>query len=166
MKTTRGLVLLAVLPLALLAADAPPPGKKGPPPPAIEQLAWLAGRWHLEQAGRMIDEQWMAPAAGLMLGMSRTVAKSRVTGQEFLQIRVGPGGDLFYVAAPAGQEPATFQVKKLTDREVVFENPNRDFPQRISYLLKPDGSLLAAREGPGPDGNVKRIEFPYQRVNN
>lgn len=153
-----------VLPLTLFAADAKQKGKE-PPAPMIEKLAWLAGHWRMEQAGRVVEEQWMAPAAGVMLGMSRTVAKGRVVGHEFIQIRVGPGGDLFYIAQPSGQKEAAFQHTALADREVVFENPNHDFPRKITYTLKADGSLLAVIEGPRDDGTTRRVEFAYRRVN-
>ena len=162
-RWTWFLCSLALAPVLLAAADAKKPAKAAPPP-AINKLAWLAGRWRMEKSGRVIDEQWMAPAAGVMLGMARTVAKGKVVEHEFLQIREGPGGDLFYVAQPSGQKEAAFQLKSLTETEVVFENPQHDFPQKITYTLKADGSLLAAIEGPGPDGQVKRIEFPYQRL--
>jgi hypothetical protein len=99
-----------------------------------------------------------------MLGMARTVAKGRLVEYEFVQIREGPGGDLFYIAQPSGQKEAAFPIKTLADNAVVFENPLRDFPQSISYTLLADGTLLAAIEGPGPDGQLKRVEFPYQRV--
>jgi hypothetical protein len=161
-----------LLPLGLICLLLPGPGwaqgKRPPPPPsappAIIRLAWLAGSWRMEKSGRVIDEQWMAPAGGAMLGMTRTLAKGRVIGHEFLQIRVGPGGDLFFVSQPSGQTEAAFQIKSLSDTEVVFENPAQDFPQTISYTLRPDGSLLAAREGPGPDGQVKRIEYLYGKI--
>lgn len=163
----RGFVLAGLLalllPVVLLAADKNKPGKT-PPPPSIDKLAWLAGSWRAEKSGRMIEEQWMAPVAGVMLGMSRTVAKGKVVEHGFLQIRVGPGGTLFYVASPSGQETTTFQLKTLTDKEVVFENPAHDFPQRVMYALRADGSMLAAIEGANPDGTVKRIEYPYVRV--
>ena len=163
----RGFVLAGLLalllPVVLLAADKNKPGKT-PPPPSIDKLAWLAGSWRAEKSGRMIEEQWMAPVAGVMLGMSRTVAKGKVVEHGFLQIRVGPGGDLFYIAQPSGQKEAAFQITALTDREAVFENPNHDFPQKISYTLKADGSMLAAIEGPDADGEPKRIEYPFVRA--
>ena len=155
--------LVALLPSVMSAADAKKLAKAAPPP-AINKLVWLAGRWHMEKGGRVIDEQWMAPAAGVMLGMARTVVKGKVVEHEFVQIREGPGGDLFYIAQPSGQKEAAFQLTSLTDTEAVFGNPSHDFPQKITYTLKADGSLLAAIEGPGPDGQVKRIEFPYQRL--
>ncbi len=147
----------------LLGAEAKKSGKPAPPP-AIGRLGWLAGSWRMEKGGRVIDEQWMAPAGGVMLGMGRTIAKGRVMEHEFLQIREGPGGDLFYIAQPSGQPEATFQITSLSDTAVSFENPQHDFPQKISYTLQTVGVLLAAIEGPGADGQVKRIEFTYQRV--
>lgn len=133
-------------------------------PPAISQLAWLAGQWRMEKAGRVIDEHWMAPAGGVMLGMARTVAKGRVLSYEFTQIREGPGGELYFIAQPSGQKEATFKLLSLTETGVVFENKEHDFPQTVSYSLKPGGSMLAYIEGPGADGATKRIEYPFQRV--
>lgn len=156
-------LLVLLLPVALLAADRKKPGK-APPPPAIDKLAWLAGNWRMEQAGRVGEEQWMAPVADVMLGMGRTIAKGRVIEHEFLQIRVGPGGDLFYIAQTSGRKEAAFQNTALTDKEAVFENPNNDFPQKISYTLNADGSMLVAIEGPNEDGTTRRIAYPYVRV--
>jgi hypothetical protein len=155
--------LLLLLPAFLVAADPRPAGPVKASV-AINQLAWLAGHWRMEKAGRVVDEQWMAPAAGVMLGMGRTLARGKVIEHEFLQIREGPGGALYYIAQPSGQKEAAFQIKSLTGTEAVFENLQHDFPQRISYALQADGTLLAAIEGPGTEGQVRRIEFAYKRV--
>jgi Domain of unknown function (DUF6265) len=165
MRFVRHLSLLLLLPMLVLAADKSKPAKQAPPP-AIAKLTWLAGNWRMERNNRVVDEQWMIPAGGVMLGMGRTVVKGKEVEHEFLQIREGPGGALFYIAMPSGQKEAAFQVKSQTDTSVVFENQLHDFPQRISYTLQPDGSLLAAIEGTSPDGEAKRIEFPYQKVSN
>ncbi len=156
--------VLAVLAALLVPALEGASKKKPAPPPAITRLAWLAGNWRTEINGRLMDEQWMAPAGGLMLGMMRTVAKGRLVDHKFLQIREGPGGDLFYVLQPAGQKEAALQITSLTETGAVFENPENEFPQKISYTLQSDGSLLAAVEGPDADGGTKRAEYSYQRV--
>lgn len=152
-----------LIPLGLFAADpkAPPAATAAV---AINQLQWLAGRWRTERAGRVVDEHWMAPAAGVMLGMSRTISRGKVIEHEFIQIREGPGGALHFIAMPSGQKEAAFQIKSLSATEAVFENLQHDFPQRISYTLLPDGSLLAAIEGPGKDSQTRRVEFGYKRV--
>jgi hypothetical protein len=160
MKRLLGLLFL---PLCLFAADpkAPPAATAAV---AINQLTWLGGHWRMEKAGRVVDEHWMTPVAGVMLGMSRTVSRGKVIEHEFIQIREGPGGALFYIALPSGQKEAAFQVVSLSATEAVFENPQHDFPQKISYALQADGTLLAAIEGPGKDGQLRRIEFPYKRI--
>ncbi|MDI1335586.1 MAG: DUF6265 family protein [Lacunisphaera sp.] len=150
------------MPVVLFAAEAKKKAKA--PPPSIDKLAWLAGNWRGEKSGRVFEAQWMAPAGGVMLGMGRTVAKDREIDHEFLQIRIGPGGELFYIAAPSGQETASYQLKSMEEKAVVFENLNRDFPQRIIYTLRADGSLLAAIEGANGDGTTKHIEYPYART--
>ncbi|HWA28836.1 MAG TPA: DUF6265 family protein [Lacunisphaera sp.] len=155
--------LPAFLALSVFAvAQQPPPA--APASFSIAKLAWLAGHWRLERSGRVVDEQWMAPAGGTMLGMARTVSKGKLIEYEFVQVREGPGGELFYIAQPSGQKEAAFKVVSLTDTEVVFENKEHDFPQVIGYGLQPDGSALAWIEGPGKDGKPKRIEYPYKKV--
>ena len=140
------------------------PKKKTPPPPAIAKLAWLAGSWRLEKNSQVVDEQWMVPAGGVMLGMQRTLERGKVREFAFLQIREGPGGSLFFVRQVSGQKEAAFQSKTLTDTAVVFLNQLQDFPQTISYTLQPDGSMVAAEEGTGADGQPKRIEIAYRRI--
>ncbi len=132
--------------------------------PSLERLRWLAGDWRMERAGRVVDEHWMAPSGGVMLGMSRTVAKGKMVEHEFTQIREGPGGDLFYVAMPARQKEAAFKALSQTDTEIVFENKDHDFPQIIGYRLNSDGTVLAWIEGPRSDGTTRRVEYAYKRV--
>ncbi len=132
--------------------------------PTVEDFAWLTGHWRLEKGGRVIDEQWMAPAGGVMLGMARTVKDGRVVEHEFVQLRAGADDIVAYRVSASGQPEVVFRLASLKDGKAVFENLQHDFPQRISYEQRPDGSLLAAIEGPGRDGQLKRIEYPYQRI--
>ena len=155
-------MLLALLaPAGLAGADK---HKAAPPAPVIAKLTWLAGNWHQEKGGRITDEQWMAPVGGVMLGMSRTVAKGRVVEQAFRQIREGPGGDLFYVLQMAGQPEAAYQGTTVGDSEVVFENPEHDYPRKISYRLQPDGSLQVGLEGVDAEGQPKFAQTALQKA--
>lgn len=162
-RLTRSLAVSVCLAVGLFAVDpvAPSPVTATF---AISQLGWLAGHWRMERGGRVVDEQWMAPGGGVMLGMARTIARGKVVEHEFIQIREGPGGALFFIAMPSRQKEATFQVVTLSANSAVFENPQHDFPRKISYSLGPDGSLLAVIEGPGSDGQTRRVEFSYKRI--
>jgi hypothetical protein len=154
------------LPLALAAllltvvAEAQEPVAR----PTLQDFAWLAGHWRIEQGERLVDEQWMAPAGGLMIGMARNVQAGKVREYEFTLLRQEPNGDIVYVASPSKQTQTTFKLTSLRGGEAVFENPEHDFPKKVIYTRKADGSLLAAIEGPGRDGKTRRVEYPFKRV--
>lgn len=158
MKTRTSLILalLSALTLGLAAADVAAP--KTP----VTALAWLAGTWTFERSGRTVTERWTEPAGGMMIGTSQTIANDRTVEYEFIVIRADAQGDLAYVAKPSRQPEASFKLVKATARELVFENPTHDFPQKISYVLKDDGTLLGAIEGTR-NGKSRRVEFPYRK---
>jgi hypothetical protein len=157
----RAVVVALACALATLAVSGATKSK-APPHPTITKLAWLAGSWRMEKGGRVIDEQWMVPGAGVMPGMQRTIIRGRLADQQFLQIREGPGGDVFYVAQVNGQKEAVLQLTSLADNAVVFENPVEDFPRKITYTLQADGALLVVVEGQAPDGQDKAAELLFQ----
>ncbi len=132
-----------------------------PPARHVTQLSWMAGCWTRTLPDGVNEEHWMKPAGGSMLGMSRTVRGGRTAEFEFLRI-AEVNGSLAYVAKPSGQAEATFPVKTLTEREVVFENPTHDFPQRVIYRQNTDGSVNARIEGT-MNGQVRGMNFPYAR---
>lgn len=136
---------------------------EGPATPRIEDFGWLAGRWESERNGRRVSEQWMGPAGGTMLAMSRTVQDGRTREWEFLVLAVDAEGGVTLTAAPSGQARTTFKLATWTRDSFVVENPTHDFPQRIGYALQPDGSLRAWIEGER-GGKTRRIEFAYRRM--
>jgi hypothetical protein len=156
---------LAVLALAV----ATPAGSQVPRPPSsdIRSASFLAGCWRLERPGlpaeaRVVDEHWMGPAGGLMLGMSRTVTRGRATEHEFTRIEERDGR-LVFVAQPSGQPQAEFVARQVEAGTLVFENPLHDFPQRIEYRSQGRDRLEARIEGT-VQGKVRARDFPYVRV--
>jgi hypothetical protein len=109
-----------------------------------------------------VDEQWMAPAGGAMLGMSRTVVGGRLREYESLRIQA-VGDTLVYAASPSGQQPTEFRSSLVRPGEVVFENPAHDFPQRIRYRLSAPTVLVATIEGDRA-GRRRPVVFSYSRV--
>jgi hypothetical protein len=65
-----------------------------------------------------------------MVGMSRTVAGSRLSEYEVIVIRED-GGSLVDEAHPSGQAGASFRSIEASGHRAVFENRLHDFPQRI-----------------------------------
>jgi hypothetical protein len=162
---------LAALALLLVAvpATAQEGGAVGSPvadtlptgPASVEDLAWLAGSWGFEDGARRYEEHWTGPDGGTMLGMSRTVAGGRTVAHEFLRIDERDGR-LVYTASPSGQRTASFTSTEVSGDRVVFENPEHDFPTRVIYTRRPDGSVLARVEGV-MDGEPGGSDFPLER---
>jgi hypothetical protein len=108
----------------------------------VDDLGWLAGCWELRSGGTVVVEMWMPPAGGMMLGASRTVSNGQVRASEKLMMVDSENG-MNYVADPSGQTLTTFPAVAVTDTSFTVENLQHDFPQRISYFLVADDSLVA-----------------------
>ncbi len=129
----------------------------------VHRLSWLSGCWQHTRPGRVVDEQWMTPRGGQMLGMSRTVRGDTIVSEfEHLQI-LERNGRAIYHAEPSGQKPTDFEAQSVSDTLVVFANPAHDFPQRVIYRRRGADSLIARVEGT-MNGQQRGIDFPYARV--
>ncbi len=145
-----------ILALALQATPAPPPSD-------INKLAFIGGCWTLVRPnGTKIEETWLAPAGGAMIGMSRSVRDGKLREFEFMRILPAADGKLQYVAIPSGQPEAAFPVKEIGENAATFENPQHDFPQRILYRLVDKDTLVARIEG-SVGGQARSADFPYKR---
>ena len=130
-------------------------------PPRASDLAFLAGCWTLERGGRTVEEHWLAPSGGSLLGVGRTVGGGKTLEFEFLHIRE-EGDGLIYIAKPSNQPEASFRLTAHSGDSVTFENPTHDFPQRISY--RRSGDALFARTEGTTNGRTRGVDFPYTRT--
>jgi hypothetical protein len=128
----------------------------------LDRLAWLGGCWEASAEGRVTIEMWMPPAGGLMVGASRTVANGRARAYEHLRLHID-GEQLVYTAIPSGQTETAFRSTALGDSGFTVENPQHDFPQRITYHRTGQDTMTARVEGPGPNG-PRGFEVRYRRV--
>ena len=129
----------------------------------LDKLAWLGGCWKSDTAEAGTVEHWLPVAGGSMLGVSRTVKQGKTVAHEFMQIRAQADGTLVFHAQPSGQPAATFVMLRVSDTEVVFENLQHDFPQRIVYAIEGGDKLRARIEGMR-NGSLRSIPFPMTRV--
>ncbi len=129
--------------------------------PSLESLGWMGGCWERARGDLVIEEHWLPPRGGLMLGVNRTLRAGRAVAHEFLRIAEGSGG-IVLVAAPSGQSATDFGAVVVSDTLAIFENPAHDFPRRIVYAAGPD-SLGARIEGE-TDGVRRRVDFSMARV--
>ncbi|MCM2315029.1 MAG: DUF6265 family protein [Thermoanaerobaculia bacterium] len=115
--------------------------------PDIDALGWMAGAWSVAADDRLVEEIWMAPAGGTMIGAGRTVNGDKTKFFEFLRI-VEKDGTLVYIASPRGGATTEFAMSQIGASSVTFANPKHDFPQKITYRRDAD-KLCARVEGEG-----------------
>ncbi len=125
---------------------------------SIETLAWLAGGWISESDAEVVEEHWMAPRGGLMLGLGRTVKTSGRRNFEYMRIEE-KNGALTFFASPSGQPATPFKATSVSTDKVLFENPMNDFPTKITYW-KEGEQLRAKIEGM----DLEALEIVIPRV--
>ncbi len=128
----------------------------------LADISWIAGDWQTAARGRaQVEEHWTQVAGASMMGMGRTVAGDKTVEFEYLRIEQRADG-IYYVAHPKGRCPGTdFKLTRASATEVVFENPQHDFPKRIIYRKGADDSLTATVDG--GEGS-KATSFAFRRM--
>lgn len=128
---------------------------------AAPDLGWLSGHWCGGEAGRVIEETWLAPVGGESIGLSRTSKGGTTQSFEFMRI-VGDGAGPAMRVQPNGHAATVFPRVASGAGWIRFGNAAHDFPNTIEYRREGD-RLHAWIEGPGPQGEPLRIAFDYTR---
>ena len=125
---------------------------------AEPNLDWLAGYWLSCEDGVEVSETWSSRRGGIMLGSSITIGDDAF-GWEQTRIEASEEGLVFH-AQPRSQPPASFRLIRSGPMEVVFENPEHDFPQRVIY--RRDGDRLTGRIEGQADDREQVMEWHYR----
>ncbi|MBM4175699.1 MAG: hypothetical protein FJ213_05940 [Ignavibacteria bacterium] len=127
----------------------------------IENLTWLTGSWKSQTEPQSVEEFWIEPRNGIMLGVNRTISKSGKVFFEYLRI-VERDKKLFYIASPGGKKETEFEMVEIKNGEVIFENPEHDFPQVIKYKLDKSKVLIAEVTGI-LNGKTNSLTWKFER---
>lgn len=124
----------------------------------MQKILWIVDNWVSAEGESRSYEEWKVVNENLYEGSSKTIKNSEVIFSEQLIIENSPEG-IFYIAdVEHNSAPAKFRMSSVSDSTVVFENPEHDFPKKITYQLE-GGNLHAFIEGPGKDGSAMKIDF-------
>ncbi len=132
--------------------------------PAPEPLRWLAGCWRMERRGTVIDEQWLAPLGGMMLGQGRTVRNGAVVEYESVIVR---GRDRWLLLrgppfGPAAGGPSALPGRRERMRSCL---PIRSTTFRNRSVTADSARIHFWHGSRGvTEGVHRRLEFPYTRV--
>ena len=148
-KSGARLQWIAAVALALAGCGSTcPEARTGPVEGSgpLADYAFLSGTWVADRDdGARSEETWTVPRGTVMPGSSHTEGADGET-RSWESLRIERRGEtIFYVALPVGAQGETSFV--ATELEpglrAVFENPEHDFPQRITYVLESPDVLRA-----------------------
>jgi hypothetical protein len=96
---------------------------------------WLLGNWENKSPDGNLFESWKKVNDSLFIGESYFIKGKDTLHFEKIQMKQ-KGEILYYIATVKGQnndKPVTFIHNDTIEKQLVFENPKHDFPQKIMY---------------------------------
>lgn len=134
----------------------------------MSQFDWLTGSWTMKMKKGTIMESWHSYNDSTMLGESLMIS---LTGQsnvlENLKLSY-QSGTYYYISRVKGQnsgQEVKFRITSHSENGFVAENPEHDFPKRITYELVNKDSIHAFIDG-GPSMPEKKSDFYYSKYKN
>lgn len=115
----------------------------------IQTSNWLLGKWATKMAGGNLSESWKQLNDSTFQGKSFFIKGKDTLHFESITLQQ-KGKELFYHATIKGQnenKAVTFKLTTKTEKQIVFENPKHDYPQKITYTLINKDSLVASISG-------------------
>jgi hypothetical protein len=131
----------------------------------LQDMAWLAGCWKVKPKETPFNnvEMWMKPSGNIMLGVGADLKGDKASAYEHMRIEAKDSGEIVFTAKPFDQPEASFTLTSESAENLVFENPQHSFPQRVIYRKQKDGSLEARIDGKR-DGKMQAALFPMIKV--
>ncbi|MGB3006492.1 MAG: DUF6265 family protein [Chitinophagaceae bacterium] len=129
----------------------------------ISKFEWLSGTWKMKlKNGGAIIENWITGNDSTISGESinfSVTGSSKVLEKLQLAFR---NNEYYYISKVAGQnnnQPITFKITSYSEKGFVAENPEHDFPKRITYQLVNKDSVHAFIDDGAEE--TKRVQHFY-----
>jgi len=150
------------------------PAAQSANPPAnatLANLAWLEGRWQGTWGPRIIDQTWMAPKAGTMIGVFREVGNDNTLVVELFSLVETSAGIEYrsrhFTPSLAPWETSAPSVLKLTSADparIVFENALDGKPKRVVFTRTGPDTYTSTSEIASNQGESQVTEITYRRI--
>ena len=115
----------------------------------IKVANWLLGNWENKASDGNLTETWKKVNDSTFQAQSYYIKENDTLHFETITMQQ-KGEELTYSAAVKGQnndKPVAFKLTTQTEKQLVFENPKHDYPQKISYTQITSDSLVAKISG-------------------
>lgn len=130
----------------------------------IKMAEWLIGSWENETDQGILSENWEKTNDSLFHGQSYFIKKKDTLHSESVELSQN-GEELIYSPTVKGQNndlPVAFKLTSATAKQLIFENPAHDFPQKITYRMITADSLVAEISG-NQQGKPASESYPMKR---
>lgn len=129
----------------------------------MEDLLWLVDSW-INIGGETVSyEHWKKADDSLLEGSSETIKNGNTVFSEKLKIVKEKEGIYYVAEVKHNPLPVYFKLTMVSKNKAVFENPQHDFPQKITYEIE-QGTLHAFIEGPGRSGKWEKVDFYFDKM--
>lgn len=131
----------------------------------LKKVVWLIGTWENKTSKGILYETWTKISDKEFLEKSYLLRGKDTVILETVRL-VQEQNTLFYIPTVKNQNdnlPVRFALKTISDRQIVFENAQHDFPQVISYTKIHADALVAEISGI-KNGKERKETFPMKRV--
>lgn len=127
----------------------------------LSKVDWLIGEWEHTSSEGFFSEKWKIKNDSTYLGNSFFIIEGDTVFSEEVSL-IQQGRDVLYIvnitSESSEQQPTEFKLTSSSENQLVFENPENDFPKKITYNLIHKDSIYAEISGGGkPQG------FPMKR---
>jgi len=167
-RTDMTMAVLLVSAGALLSCGTKTEKKSPDPSPRtytqLQKAAWLAGTWENATPEGTLTESWSWQNDSVMSGASYFINGKDTFSSETIRLEQS-GTEVYYIPTVKDQnagKPVKFRLTSSTDKMLVFENPEHDFPKKITYNHVNDSSLVAEISGT-VNGELHAEQFPMWR---
>ena len=147
------LALLLAAPLAVTDEETESASKekaaRATPQQVLGELTWLSGTWQGPAWGGTFTAHYSTPDGGKILSHSTLEKDGRLAFYEFEVFE--PKGEVVTMQPyPGGKRVTGFQLKTSDPKayKVVFENPKKDYPTRITYHRPTEDNLVITLSDP------------------
>ncbi len=126
----------------------------------LEKANWFSGRWENKTPDGVFSEEWKTENDSVMVGTSYFINGKDTLFAETIRLEQKENNLFMIVSVPNQNEekPVAFKLTSSTSDNLVFENPEHDFPKKITYKLVTKDSLYAEISGDG-----KSQGFPFKK---
>jgi hypothetical protein len=130
---------------------------------SMQEFDWLVGQWEGIQGQGIYHEEWERISPDELSGSAYMIKKGEIVGVEKLQIQSHSSGVYYIAEVSHNPGPVSFKLTSQDENIFVFENPEHDFPQKITYERIGEDKLMATVEA-DKGGKVRKINYELSRI--